>query len=56
VALGDGWTSLLPDRGVAIIRTSTQFPPPFSVNARCLEGVDVGALTIRRFDGKALIA
>jgi hypothetical protein len=45
-----------PTCGVAIIRTSTQFPPPFSVNARCLKGVDVSALTIRRFDGKALIA
>jgi hypothetical protein len=44
-----------PTCGVAVIRTSTQFPPPVSINARCLEGVDVATLTIRPFDGKHLI-
>jgi hypothetical protein len=44
-----------PTCGVAVIRTSTQFAPPVSINARCLEGVDIGALTIRPFDGKHLI-
>jgi hypothetical protein len=40
---------------VAVIRTSTQFPPPVSVNARCLEGIDVASLKIRHIDGKTLI-
>jgi hypothetical protein len=44
-----------PTCGVAVIRTSTQFPPPVSINARCLEGVDIATLTIREFDGKTLI-
>jgi hypothetical protein len=44
-----------PTCGVAVIRTSTQFPPPVSINARCLEGIDVATLTIRPFDGKTLI-
>jgi hypothetical protein len=47
-----GGQHFCPTCGVAVIRTSTQFPPPVSINARCLEGVDIGALTIRRFDGK----
>jgi len=44
-----------PVCGVAVIRTSTQFPPPVSINARCLEGVEIANLKIRSFDGKALI-
>jgi hypothetical protein len=44
-----------PVCGVAVIRTSTRFPPPVSVNARCIEGLDPTTLTIRRFDGKHLI-
>jgi len=38
--------------GIAVIRTSTQYPPPVSINARCLEDVDIDSLEIRRFDGK----
>src|SRR5262245_27419758 len=41
-----------PTCGIAVIRTSTQYPPPVSVNARCIEGVDIASLVIRRFDGK----
>jgi hypothetical protein len=29
-------------------------PPPVSVNARCIEGIDIGALRVRQFDGKHL--
>jgi hypothetical protein len=32
----------------------TDGAPLIAVNARCLEGVDVGALEIRNFDGKKL--
>jgi hypothetical protein len=53
--IATGGQHFCPTCGVAVIRTSTQFPPPVSINARCLEGVDIGALTIRRFDGKSLI-
>jgi hypothetical protein len=35
-----------------VIRASTRYPPPVSINARCLEDVDIAALKIRRFDGK----
>jgi hypothetical protein len=45
-----------PRCGVAVIRTSTQFPPPVSVNARCIEDVDLGAMTVRHFDGRHRIA
>ena len=38
--------------GMAVLRTSTQYPPPLSVNARCIEGIDLAALNIRQFDGK----
>jgi hypothetical protein len=41
-----------PTCGIAVIRTSTQYPPPVSVNARCLEDVDPARLTIRQFDGR----
>jgi hypothetical protein len=44
-----------PICGIAVIRTSTQYPPPVSVNARCLEDVDLAGLTIRQFDGRHLI-
>ena len=37
--------------GIAVIRTSTQYPPPVSINARCVEKVDIGRLKIRPFDG-----
>ena len=50
-----GGQHFCPTCGVAVIRTSTQFAPPVSINARCLEGVDIGALTIRQFDGKHLM-
>lgn len=38
--------------GTAVLRTSTEYPPPVSVNARCIEGVELASLTIRQFDGK----
>jgi hypothetical protein len=41
-----------PTCGVAVIRTSAQYPPYVSVNARCLEGVDLARLKIRQFDGR----
>jgi hypothetical protein len=44
-----------PICGVAVIRTSTQYPPPVSVNARCIEGIDLATLTICQADGKNLI-
>jgi hypothetical protein len=34
------------------VRTSTEYPPPISVNARCIEGVELSTLKIRQFDGK----
>lgn len=50
-----GGQHFCPTCGIAVIRTSTQYPPPISVNARCIEGVDLEALSIRRYDGKHLI-
>lgn len=47
-----GGQHFCPTCGIAVIRTSTQHPPPVSVNARCLEDVDIASLKIRRFDGK----
>lgn len=47
-----GGQHFCPTCGIAVIRTSTQYPPPVSINARCLEDVDVASLKIRRFDGK----
>ena len=38
--------------GTPLIRTSTTFPPPVSVNARCIDGINLRDLTIRQFDGK----
>ena len=40
--------------GNAVIRTSTQYPPPISVNARCIEGIDIGTLDIRQGDGRSI--
>jgi hypothetical protein len=50
-----GGQHFCPTCGIAVIRTSTQFPPPVSVNARCIEGVDLAALKITQFDGKRLL-
>jgi hypothetical protein len=41
-----------PTCGVAVIRTSARYPPYVSVNARCLEDVDLARLKIRQFDGR----
>jgi hypothetical protein len=49
-----GGQHFCPICGVAVIRLSTQYPPPVSVNARCIEGIDLAALAIRQFDGKNL--
>jgi hypothetical protein len=49
-----GGQHFCPTCGVAIIRTSTQHPPPVSINARCIEDIDIAALKIRPFDGKHL--
>jgi hypothetical protein len=38
--------------GIPIFRTSIEHPPPLSINARCIEGIEVGTLTIRQFDGR----
>lgn len=38
--------------GTAVLRTSTQYPPPLSINARCIDAVDLSTLTIRQFDGR----
>ena len=50
-----GGQHFCPICGVAVIRTSTQYPPPVSVNARCIEGITLATLVIRQFDGKNLI-
>ena len=50
----DGGQHFCGNCGIAVIRTSTRHPPPVSVNARCIEGIDIAALTIRQFDGKHL--
>lgn len=47
-----GGQHFCPICGIAVIRTSTQYPPPISVNARCLKDVNVASLRIRQFDGK----
>ena len=44
-----------PTCGIAVFRTSTQYPPPLSINARCLEEGELARLKIRQFDGKHLI-
>jgi hypothetical protein len=50
-----GGQHFCPSCGIALIRTSTQCPPPVSINARCLEDVDIACLKIRQFDGKRAI-
>jgi hypothetical protein len=50
-----GGQHFCPACGIAVIRTSTQYPPPVSINARCLEEVDIASLTIRPFDGRHAI-
>jgi hypothetical protein len=50
-----GGQHFCPTCGIAVIRTSTQYPPPVSINARCVEDVELGRLEIRPFDGKHLI-
>jgi hypothetical protein len=47
-----GGQHFCPTCGIAVLRTSTQHPPHISINARCIEGVDMTALKIRQFDGK----
>ena len=47
-----GGQHFCPNCGIAVIRTSTRFPPPVSINARCIDDVDVSTLNIRRFDGR----
>jgi hypothetical protein len=50
-----GGQHFCPTCGIAVLRTSTQYPPPISINARCLEEVDIAGLTLRPFDGKHAI-
>jgi hypothetical protein len=50
-----GGQHFCPTCGIAVLRTSTQFPPPLSVNARCLDDIEIAALKIRHFDGKHAI-
>ena len=40
--------------GVAPLRRPRSNPGGYSVNVRCLEGVDLDTLPIERFDGRAL--
>ena len=47
-----GGQHFCPVCGIAVVRTSTEYPPPVAVNARCIEGVDITTLKIRQFDGK----
>jgi hypothetical protein len=50
-----GGQHFCPTCGIAVIRTSTEHPPPVSINARCVKDVDLARLRIRPFDGKHLI-
>jgi hypothetical protein len=47
-----GGQHFCPVCGIAVMRTSTEHPPPVSVNARCIEQVDLSTLKIRHFDGR----
>ena len=47
-----GGQHFCPVCGIAVVRTSTQYPPPVSINARCIEDVDLATLTITQFDGR----
>jgi hypothetical protein len=49
-----GGQHFCPICGIAVYRTSTRYPPPLSVNARCIEDVDISKLNIKRHDGKHL--
>jgi hypothetical protein len=49
-----GGQHFCPSCGNAVFRTSTQYPPPLSVNARCIEGIDIAALDIQPLDGRAI--
>ena len=46
----DGGTQFCPTCGTAMLRTG--YRDRISVNARCIEGVDVFALEIGRYDGR----
>jgi hypothetical protein len=50
-----GGQHFCPTCGVAVIRTSTRYPPPVSVNARCIEGVRLEDLNVLQFNGRDLI-
>jgi hypothetical protein len=50
-----GGQHFCPTCGIAVIRTSTQYPPPISINARCLEGTDLSVVKVRQFDGEHLL-
>lgn len=41
-----------PVCGIAPLRNPRSDPTKFSVNARCIEGVDISALEIEHFDGR----
>lgn len=47
-----GGQHFCPNCGIAVVRTSTQYPPPVAINARCVEDLDLSTLTIRKFDGR----
>lgn len=47
-----GGQHFCPNCGIAVVRTSTEYPPPIAINARCIEDLDLATLTIRRFDGR----
>jgi hypothetical protein len=47
-----GGQHFCPTCGIAVVRTSTQYPPPVSINARCVEGIDLTSIRVRQFDGK----
>lgn len=50
-----GGQHFCPTCGIAVIRTSTQHPPPVSINARCLETADLRKVRVRHFDGAHLL-
>ena len=47
-----GGQHFCPNCGIAVVRVSTEYPPPISINARCIEDIDLSELTIRKFDGR----
>jgi hypothetical protein len=47
-----GGQHFCPNCGIAVLRISTEYPLPVSINARCIEGVEISSLAIRQFDGK----